>query len=100
VNLWPWSWPSHRRRHIIGRIIPVVCPSPPPGAPTDHLAALDEARAARASSERAIVDARERTDALHEVTEALRGTRARDRFAEQMDDTFRSHRRREEGGEG
>jgi hypothetical protein len=85
---------------MVGRMIPVVCPPPPPGTPANHLAALGEARAARASSERAIVDARERADALHEVTEALRGTRAADRFAAQMDDTFRSRRRREEGGEG
>jgi hypothetical protein len=84
---------------MIGRMVPVVCPPPPAGAPADHLTALDEARAARASSERAIVDARAQTDALHEVTEKLRGARAPDRFAEQIDDTFRSHRRREEGGE-
>jgi hypothetical protein len=84
---------------MIGRVVPVVCPPLPAGAPADHLAALREASAARASSERAIVDARAQTDALHEVTEELRRARKPDRFAEQMDDTFRSHRRREEGDE-
>jgi hypothetical protein len=77
---------------MVGPVAPLAPPPPPPGAPRDHVEALNEARRARVSSERAVGAAHRKLQTLHDITDALRGERQDDHFAERMQDSFKSRR--------
>jgi hypothetical protein len=69
--------------------------TPPEGVPVneaEHQARLAEATAAREASERAVTDARGKSETLRELTAQIKSHRTRNRFAERMEESFRRGR--------